>query len=191
MSLLPMLLVCSFAPAPFPRPGTGAYLGADFIPGRTDLTISSVYISSPALEAGLGGGDVIVAVDGTRLQTQTELGALLQRKKPGATVTVMARRGPQEMAVKVKLGKPVHAHLGASFANTLQVNTMVAESPARRAGVQLNDVIVAIDGKTLATPAELVAYLKDRKPGDTVTLCVRRNKAEVTIKVTLGKRPGY
>ena len=192
MSLLPLVLVCSFAPAPFSRPGAGAYLGADFLPGRNDLMINSVYISSPALEAGLGSGDLIVAINGKKLGTQADLAALLRKIKPGSLVTVVVKRGgSHDLTVKVTLGRPIHAHLGASFGNDLRVSDMVDDSPARRAGLQLNDVITAVDDRKMTTPVELVAYLKGKKPGDVVNLAVRRNTEAVKLRVTLGKRPGY
>jgi S1-C subfamily serine protease len=100
-------------------------------------------------------------------------------------------REGQEMAFKVKLGKQFPAHLGITFGDTLHVIDLAKESPARRGGVQLEDVVVAIDGKNLGTPAELIGYLRDKKPGDVVTLTVKRNNAEVKVEVKLGKRPGY
>jgi S1-C subfamily serine protease len=50
------------------------------------------------------------------------------------------------------------------------------------------DIIVAVDGKPVASVGELLARLDDRKVGDTVTLRVLRNGAPLDIPVTL--QPG-
>jgi len=43
---------------------------------------------SPAESAGLGSGDVIVSVDGQRVDSPTTLTALLDRHHPGDRVTI-------------------------------------------------------------------------------------------------------
>lgn len=45
--------------------------------------------------------------------------------------------------------------------------------PGDQAGVQPGDVIVAIDGRPVARPDELIVAIRARAPGDTITLTVR------------------
>src|SRR6266508_1337054 len=49
--------------------------------------------------------DVIVAVDGERVATSTDLIALVQGHKPGETVQMTVKRGDQELVVGVPLGE--------------------------------------------------------------------------------------
>lgn len=52
------------------------------------------------------------------------------------------------------------------------------------------DVIVSIDGQSVETMEDLIAYLVDStSPGDSVSLSVLRDGKERTIEVTLGTRP--
>ena len=52
------------------------------------------------------------------------------------------------------------------------------------------DVIVEIDGNTIATPRSLIAYLEtSTRPGDTVQITILRGEEELTLPVTLGERP--
>jgi putative serine protease PepD len=62
---------------------------------------------------------------------------------------------------------------------------LVPGGPAERAGVQPGDVIVAIDGKPVADSSELIVAIRSRRPGDTVTLTIRRGGDERKIDVTL------
>ncbi|WP_157249531.1 trypsin-like peptidase domain-containing protein [Nonomuraea typhae] len=52
--------------------------------------------SGPAGQAGLKAGDVILEIDGLRLQDGNELIALIRAKAPGSKITVKYERGGQE-----------------------------------------------------------------------------------------------
>ncbi len=67
---------------------------------------------------------------------------------------------------------------------------LVPGGPAEKAGVQAGDVVVAIDGKSVADSAELIVAIRSRQPGDTVTLTVRRNGSEQDVDVTLDANEG-
>jgi len=51
------------------------------------------------------GGDVLTAVDGKKILSQVDLNLILNRMRPGETVTLTIYRGQQKMDVKVKLGE--------------------------------------------------------------------------------------
>ena len=51
------------------------------------------------------GGDVITAVDGTRIRKESDLAKVLLAHKPGDTVTLAVRRGGKQVEVRVKLGE--------------------------------------------------------------------------------------
>ncbi len=51
------------------------------------------------------GGDVIVALDGQKVGNQFDMNVLLNRKRPGDTVTLTVYRGAKKMDVPVKLGE--------------------------------------------------------------------------------------
>src|SRR4051812_2450487 len=51
------------------------------------------------------------------------------------------------------------------------------------------DIITKVDGKAVNTSDDLASAVEHKKPGDTVTLHVRRGAKERDVKVELGKRP--
>ncbi len=67
---------------------------------------------------------------------------------------------------------------------------LVPGGPAEQAGVRPGDVVVAIDGKSVTDSSELIVAIRARRPGDTVTLTVRRNGSEQDIDVTLDANEG-
>lgn len=62
-------------------------------------------------------------------------------------------------------------------------------SPAAAGGLEINDIIVAVDGRTVNNFGELIAYLSiETAPGDTVTVTVLRDGDPLEFAVTLGER---
>jgi predicted metalloprotease with PDZ domain len=81
---------------------------------------------------------------------------------------------------------------GNSFG--VRVAAVVKDTPAKKAGLKVGDVIVELDGKRWEKPGAADAFKKHvmaRKPGDVVTMqVVRKGQDEpVEIKVKLARRP--
>jgi len=51
------------------------------------------------------GGDVITAIDGQKVSSPLDVNLVLNRKRPGDTVSVSLFRGGKKMDVPVKLGE--------------------------------------------------------------------------------------
>jgi 2-alkenal reductase len=77
--------------------------GALIQPGQSGLP--AITPGSAADRAGIRDGDIIVAVNDTRLDYNTSLRQLLLRQQPGDTVTVTVLRDGQEQTVEVTLGE--------------------------------------------------------------------------------------
>ncbi len=77
---------------------------------RLDLTVSSgelvtdVVTDSPADKAGFEEDDVITAVDGTKITSNTELSDVIAQHKPGDKVSITLVREGKEKQVLVSLG---------------------------------------------------------------------------------------
>lgn len=75
-------------------------------------------------------------------------------------------------------------------ANTgVGIASVQSGSPADKAGLQANDIIIKFDGQDVHGEEGFVGFLLSHKPGDTVTFTVLRNKQQQDIKVTLGQYP--
>ncbi|MSS71710.1 MAG: DegQ family serine endoprotease [Candidatus Latescibacteria bacterium] len=69
------------------------------------------------------------------------------------------------------------------------VSDVVEGSPAQKAGLQTDDVIMAVDGKPIKDMTTLLNTIAAVDPGKTVALKIIRGTKEMTIPVTLGERP--
>ena len=67
---------------------------------------------------------------------------------------------------------------------------MVApESPAAKAGLRKNDVLVEFEGQALVHPAQLRKLIQVRKEGEVVKIAFYRAGKKESLEVTLGKNP--
>ena len=66
---------------------------------------------------------------------------------------------------------------------------IVAGSPAAKAGLQPGDVVTAINGMRVHSTNGFIATIANYKPGQKVTMTVRRNGSKMQVQVTLGDRP--
>ena len=71
--------------------------------GRTDCEVAHVFDGGAAQEAGISGGDVLVALAGLRI-TPARLDTQLARYQPGDTVELLAFRRDELMRFEVRLG---------------------------------------------------------------------------------------
>jgi S1-C subfamily serine protease len=77
-----------------------------------------------------------------------------------------------------------------NYIGGVRISHIEKNSPAEKAGLQVNDTIIKVDGKTVNRYDDMVIYLERYKsPGDVITLEVKRNSETLTITLTLGKRP--
>ncbi len=101
----------------------------------------------------------------------------------------------------IKTGKAQKAYLGVRVmtvtenlakAMGLKVNQgvlvvqVMENSPAERAKLQENDVILKFNNISVTSDAELVSLIHSHVPGDTVKIVVNRSGKEITLTVTLG-----
>ncbi len=69
------------------------------------------------------------------------------------------------------------------------VDSVQPGSGADDAGMRTGDLILAVDGVPLRSMGDLVAEVRRRAPGETVTFDVRRDSDRLRLDVVLGERP--
>lgn len=82
----------------------GQVAAAEGLPVQNGALVSDVSPGTPAAQAGLQGGDIIIAVDGVPLGFQNTLRYVLTQYQPGDTVQLTVRRGDEELELPLTLG---------------------------------------------------------------------------------------
>jgi regulator of sigma E protease len=167
------------------------FWGAHEVPSTR---VGSVEPGMPAAVAGIRPGDRIVAVDGIKLQTFDELrDAFVDRFERPVPITV--QRDGKETVFQVTpvrnvesspIKKVERGMIGIQHGTRLPVVGVPAGSPARKAGLETFDRILAVNG--VSTPDEAAVYEQLQKLQGTVTLTVMRSRP-VAAGVVTGKVP--
>lgn len=160
-------------------------------------------------------GDELTIVDGTaasavllddgRVMTSAPLDELREGTpiidRDGALVALLthASDGPQIVFVDTlddlrwavvhatgRAGAQLGLGLDGAAKPALRIATVVTDGPAARAGLEVDDEIVAVNGVKVRRCDSLIAALAERRPGDTVVLTVRRHGHEFTATVVTG-----
>ena len=70
------------------------------------------------------------------------------------------------------------------------LSPVTVDGPADRAGIRPGDVIVAIDGRPVTEPDELIVAIRAKAPGDAVVLTLREDGEERDVRVVLAEQTG-
>ena len=165
----------------------------------------SVLQTSAAINEGNSGGALFL-YDGSLI-------GVVNAKSSGLTSTGATIDG-LGFAVPIDLAKPIiddiktygyvtgRPYLGVSTKNVSygfgmfsyytypQVVSVVEGSPAAEAGIQVNDVITAVNGTPINSSTALRVAINKCKIGDQITVTVQRGNDDLQIQVTLKERTG-
>ena len=77
------------------------------------------------------------------------------------------------------------AMLGITDTKGVMIGQVESGSPADKAGLRSDDIILAINGGALEGDSAIAQVLNSHQPGDTLTLTVQRGSQQVSLEVTL------
>jgi len=170
---------------------TGLYMFHHDYPAASRMPVDVVWVNpdSSAAQAGLQQGDRITQVQDVKNPTWEQF---LQTEfiSPAQVLDVTVRRGDQTLHKKL-LAKPTGEDgVGDVGLQPPQaVGYIEPGTPAQRAGLQLGDILVSINGKPIRGLADLKQELQ--KTGNTQsTLVVMRDGRDVPLTITPKLLPG-
>jgi len=187
-------------------PSLAESFGLDKVRGAL---VSRVEPGSPAAQAGLKEGDVILEFDGKPIAKSNDLPAAVAQVPPGTKAALKVWRDRSEKSFDItigelpservaqapadtaksqgKLGVAVRP-LSSDEARTLQSDggllVQQAQGPAARAGLRPGDVIVAVNGRPTRTVDELRKQVSDAK--GKLAVLVERQRQRVFVPVDIG-----
>lgn len=162
--------------------------------------VTKVEKGSPAEKAGLTEGDIITALNGTKVTSSVSLPMLVSPIRPGTEVTLTVIRDKKERQMKVTVGTNRAAQAQAAAAEnetrlgisarelsneeikaveTTGLLVTQASGLAAKAGIREGDILVSANGKLLKNEADLRSACQ----GDRVLLLVQRDGNRIFIPV--------
>ena len=70
-----------------------------------------------------------------------------------------------------------------------RITSVGKETPAEKAGLQKDDIVVEMDGEIVHSYAQLVGLIRAHKANDTIKLVISRKRETTRMDLTLGQRP--
>lgn len=144
---------------------------------QADVTVIEVLPDSPAAEADFQPGDVILTVNEQAVAHTGMFESLLDAPRDEPLLVVVARQGEQ-IELPLSLGD-----YEPEMTERAQIVNVLNGSPADEADLAVDDVIVAIDGESLASVNQFIETVADHD-GEPVTLTVVRGTRQLEIPVT-------
>lgn len=175
------------------------------------VSIDEVLPDSPAEKAGLKDGDIIVSIDGNKVESERDIRKTLRALENPKALNVGILRDGKPLNISVtpeKREMNVLAHLGGNyigvdlqeldadlakyFQTQAGAGVLVARvepnSPAEKGGLKSGDVITQLNGKQVTTDEDLRASLNEAKEGENVSLTILRHGKVQNISVKPEKR---
>jgi serine protease Do len=171
--------------------------------------VAKVEDGSPAAAAGIKPGDVILGVDGQKIESSTELPARVAALEPGSQAKLEVWRDKKPQDVSVRIGKLSETQVAANSDESdsgggklgLAVRPLTPEEQresdihkglvvesatgaAAEAGIQEGDVILSANGKDVSSAEELRKIVK--QSGKHIALLVQRGDTQIFVPVAPG-----
>lgn len=172
--------------------------GRNIVPNRQ---FQSFIQTDAAINPGNSGGP-LVNMDGeviginTAILTDTNAYAGVGFALPSNTVVQVYNQltGPEHRVQRGSIGIEFNAQENPAISRVygvqsgITVSSVVAGSPADRAGLKVGDTIISVDGKPIKNGDELVADIASRRPGAKVNLGYVRSGQKQEASVTVADR---
>lgn len=175
--------------------------------GGNGALVQAVRAGSPAAEAGLRAGDLIVEADGIPIRNAMRFLGVVGRLPAGASLPLAVLRDGETLRIAttleaVPVGEmvdPEGPYLGVLMRNPapaadgaaptgVEVARVIDGTPASRAGFTQGDRVVRMGGTAIDDIDDLLAAILRHPPGSDVRFIVRRGEDEVELTVTLDRR---
>jgi serine protease Do len=177
--------------------GEPMWFGARVKPGALPLIVASVHPESPAGQAGLQAGDLVLQLEGRAPRSFIDFSTELIRRSTNGTpqCSLLIQRGAEQRSLSVrmvpkktfynaelirkKIGASVQtltADLAEAFGLAVNKGLLIADvdraGPAAEAGFERGMVITAADGQPTTRFVTLAELLAEKSKGDKVALDV-------------------
>ena len=181
------------------------------LPSLEGILISEVVDNTPASQAGIKGGDVVLEFDGTKVKDVASFRITVASTEVGKNVRIRVFRDGKEKELKVTLGEmpetigaapeapeqeyelglgvvniddPRGQRFGAQVKTGVIIIDIKSDTPADKAGFSVGDVIMGIGNKDIANISAYRNAIAKLEKGKPVIFHVQRGNRKLYIAVT-------
>ena len=164
--------------------------------GSGDNSFINAIQTDAAINPGNSGGPLVDA-QGRVVGVNSAIASLGQSSTTAQSGSIglgfaipinQAKRVAEEI---ISTGKSTHPVIGVQVDLTYNgpgasLRSITSGGPAEAAGLKAGDVILSVDGRSVADSTELIVAIRSHAPGETVTLGVKEGTGTRDVKLTLG-----
>ncbi len=166
--------------------------------GQGDLYLDGLIQTDAAISSGNSGGPLVnaagevvgintaVARD-TAVFTATNVGFAISVGEALPVIEALRDQADGEVRQEAFLGVGLEDRRDGG--QGVIVTDVEPDTPAEEIGVAVGDLIVAVDGSVTDGSSALIAAIRDKQPGDSVTVAVVRGSESLEFDVVLTDRP--
>ncbi len=222
-SLMQALLILALCASAFAGSFLGVVLDDDSVEleryGEEGLgvRVTRVVDESPAEEAGMERGDILMLFEDKPVSDDEDLAFYLRKYEPGSKVEIIVLRDGDRETLRVELAEKeeqksvliwpgkqneegflgvttqeINANLleffGVKDGYGVLVDGVVRGSAAEQYGIRVGDVIVRMQGKNVDSIGRLGRIARSCEPGETIEILLVRDRKARTLEVQMGSR---
>lgn len=172
------------------------------VPPGGGILVTDVPENSPAAKAGIKPGDILLEINGRKVQSVAQLRNEIASRAPGAEVKMLISREGKKINIPVVLGElpdqplkparqenifdklgftlqPLDAQLAAALGldpdeKGLVVTDISPNSPAYRSSLRIGDLVKEVNRTPVTTIGEFSQIISQSKTGDTLLIHLKR-----------------
>lgn len=181
---------------------TQADTGATGISTGPTVVVTNAIQTDAAVNPGNSGGALVDAT-GALIGINSAIASLGSKGQAGSIGLGFAIPVNEAMAVAEQIladGRAEQTYLGVTLASEVVpdgevgrqaavVGEILPGTPAAESGLEPGDAVAAVDGEPVSGAESLTARVRERRPGDVVSLELLRDGERRTVQVTLAERP--
>ena len=176
--------------------GTGRSLTATDSSYQNAETLTDMIQTDAAINSGNSGGPLVNAAGevigiNTAVSSGNNIGFAIPISSVKGMLKTILETGEAKRAYAgvsyygIDAAKAVENNLDSTFG--AYVAEVIKGSPAEKAGLKKDDIILAIDGVKIGASTSLGTLLGEHSVDDTITLTVLRGSEKITIQLTLAE----
>lgn len=187
--------------------GYGRSIQASDSSGSTEENLTDLFQTDAAINEGNSGGPLVnlsgqvIGINTAIASDSQNIGFAIPINDVTGLIQSVEKTGKLEQPYLGVLYIPITSDIASQYnLNVSQgawipptditgQSSIIAGGPAAAAGLQVGDIITAIDGQQLNQNTSLTSVIDKDQVGQVVTLSIRRGNKTLSIKATLGNVP--